>query len=56
MDSVNTVTQWTQVKPVDAVCSGCSGIVIYGGGHIVFGAKIVKPVDAVDTICRGAVE
>ena len=27
------------VKPVDAVCSGCSGIVIYGGGNIVFDAK-----------------
>ena len=24
---------------MDAVCSGCSGIVIYGGGDIVFGAK-----------------
>ena len=31
-----------KVKPVDAmdaVCSGHSGIVVYGGGHIVFGAK-----------------
>ena len=28
-----------KVKPVDAVCSGCSGIVIYGGGDIFFGAK-----------------
>ena len=24
---------------MDAVCSGCSGIVVYGGGDIVFGAK-----------------
>ena len=35
---------------VDAVCSGCSGIVVYGGGDFVFGAKIsnqVKPVDVV---------
>ena len=24
---------------MDAVCSGYSGIVIYGGGDIVFGAK-----------------
>ena len=29
---------WTQYA-VDAVCSGCSGIVVYGGGDIVFGAK-----------------
>ena len=28
-----------KVKPVDAVCSGCSGIVLYGGGDIVFHAK-----------------
>ena len=28
-----------KVKPVDAVCSGCSRIVVYGGGDIVFGAK-----------------
>ena len=28
-----------KVKPVDAVSSGHSGIVIYGGGYIVFGAK-----------------
>ena len=28
-----------KVKPVDAVCHGHSGIVIYGGGVIVFGAK-----------------
>ena len=53
-DAVDTVcsTQWNsgiwwcghclwckKVKPVDAVCSGHSGIVIYGGGDIVFGAK-----------------
>ena len=30
--------QWTQYT-VDAVCSGCSGILVYGGGDIVFGAK-----------------
>ena len=24
---------------VDTVCSGCGGIVVYGGGNIVFGAK-----------------
>ena len=24
---------------VDTVCSGCSRIVVYGGGHIVFGTK-----------------
>ena len=24
---------------MDAVCSGCNGIVVYGGGDIVFGAK-----------------
>ena len=28
-----------KVKPVDAVCSGCSGIVVYGGGDIVFDTK-----------------
>ena len=28
-----------KVKPVDAVCSGCSGIVVYGGGNIVFDTK-----------------
>ena len=28
-----------KVKPVDPVCSGHSGIVVYGGGDIVFGAK-----------------
>ena len=30
---------WTQYA-VDTVCSGCSGIVVYGGGDIVFGAKM----------------
>ena len=29
---------WTQYT-VDTVCSGCSGIVVYGGGDIVFGTK-----------------
>ena len=33
---------------MDAVCSG---IVVYGGGDIVFGAKKVKPVDTVDAVC-----
>ena len=31
-----------KVKPEDAVCTGCSGrrgIVVYGGGDIVFDAK-----------------
>ena len=28
-----------QGNTVDAVCSGCSGIVVYGGGDIVFSAK-----------------
>ena len=57
-----------KVKPVDAVdtvysrCSkqwmqythsGCSGIMVYGGGDMVFGAKKVKPVDAVDGECSG---
>ena len=41
------------VKPVDAVHSGCSGIVVYGGKDIVFGAKrsnqwMQYTVDAVD--------
>ena len=30
--------QWMQYA-VDAVCRGHSGIVVYGGGDIVFGAK-----------------
>ena len=40
-----------KVKPVDAVRSGCSGLVIYGCGDIVFGAKKVKPEDTVDAVC-----
>ena len=35
-----------------------SGIVVYGAGDIVFGAKKVKPedaVDAVDAVCSGIV-
>ena len=40
--------QWTQYA-VNAVHSGCSGIVVYGGGDIVLVQK-VKPVDAV---CSG---
>ena len=36
---------------VDAICSRCSGIVVYGGGDIVFDTKKVKPVDAVDALC-----
>ena len=41
MDSVNADTQWTQytVDAVDAVCTGYSRIVIYGGGDIVFHAE-----------------
>ena len=46
---------------MDAVRSGCSGIVVYGGGDIVFGAKgqtsgfsgcshTVDTVDAVDAV------
>ena len=35
---------------MDAVCSGHSGIVIYGGGDIVLWCKKVKPVD---TECSG---
>ena len=35
---------------MDAVCSGHSGIVIYGGGDIVHWCKKVEPVDAV---CSG---
>ena len=33
---------YKKVKPVDAVCSGHSGIVVYGCGDIVFGAKRPK--------------
>ena len=50
--------QWTQYA-VDAVRRGCSGIVVYGGGDIVFGAKrsnqwmqwIQYAVDAVCSEC-----
>ena len=35
---------------MDTVGSGCSGIVVYGGGDIVFWCKNVKPVDAVDAL------
>ena len=46
---------------VDAVCSGHSGIVVYGGGDIVFGAKrsnqwmqwMQYAVDAVHSRCSG---
>ena len=38
MDSVDAVTQSTQYT-VDIVRSGCSGIVVYGGGDIVFDTK-----------------
>ena len=34
----NQWMQWMQYT-VDAVCSGCSGIVVYGGGDIVFDTK-----------------
>ena len=34
----NQWMQWTQYA-VNAVCSEHSGIVVYGGGHIVFGVK-----------------
>ena len=30
---------YKKVKPVDTVCGGHSGIVVCGGGDIVFGAK-----------------
>ena len=35
---------------MDAVCSGHSGIVIYGGGDIVLWCK---KVEAVDAVCSG---
>ena len=38
---------------MDAVYSGHSGIVVYGGGHIVFWCKKVKPVNAMDAVCSG---
>ena len=36
MDSVDAVTQWTKysLDAVDAVCSGCSRIVVYAGGTL----------------------
>ena len=44
---------------MDAVCSMQyavrSRIVVYGGGDIVFGAKKVKPEDAVDAVHSGIV-
>ena len=46
VDSVDAVTQWTQYT-VDAVRSG---IVVYGGGDIIFDTKKVKTVEAV---CSG---
>ena len=40
VNGIGDIVLWCKkVKPVDAVCSGHSGIVIYGGGDIVFGAK-----------------
>ena len=39
-----------KVKPVDVVCSGHSGIVMYGGGDIVLWCKKVK---REDTVCSG---
>ena len=49
----NQRTQWTQYA-LDAVCSG---IVVYGGGDIVFGAKRSKQWTqyAVDAVCSGIV-
>ena len=41
MDSVDAVTQWTQYT-VDTVRCGCSEIVVYGGGDIVFDTKRSK--------------
>ena len=40
---------------VDAVRSGRSRIVVYGGGDIVLWGKKVKPVDAVCSGCSGIV-
>ena len=41
MDTVDACTQWMQWTQyaVDAVCSGHSRIVVYGGGDIVFCGK-----------------
>ena len=36
---VGTLSLVQKVKPKDTVCTGHSGIVVYGGGDIVFGAK-----------------
>ena len=49
--------KWTQYA-VDTVCSGCSGIVVYGGGNIVFGAKRSNQwmqwmQYTVDAVCNG---
>ena len=56
MDTVHSgsSTQWIQYA-VDAVHSGYSGIVLYGGGDIVFGAKRSNQwiQYAVDTVCSG---
>ena len=44
--------QWTQyLHSGHSEHSECSGILVFGGGDIVFGAKKVKPVDAVDKLC-----
>ena len=40
---------------LDAVHSGCSRIVVYGGGDIVLWCKNIKPVDAVCSGCSGIV-
>ena len=37
---------------MDAVCSGHSGIVIYGSGDIVLWCKKVQPVESVDTVTQ----
>ena len=52
MDAMYAVTQWMQYA-VDAVDAVCSGIVVYGGGDIVFDTKRSKQwtqyaVDAVE--------
>ena len=57
MDAVDVITEWMQytVDTVDAVHSGCSGIVVYGGGDIVSGAKRSNQwmQYRVDTVCSG---
>ena len=50
---------WMQYA-VDTVCSGCSGIVVYGGEDIVFGAKrsnqwMQYTLDTVHSGCSGIV-